>query len=92
MTVRIHYMTQVRAVLGLAGEEVELAEPSPAASVLNALAECHGDRFREIVLDAEGRLRPSVLVCLGDEQLDASLQTLVKPGDELTILSAISGG
>lgn len=92
MTVRIHYMTQVRTVLDLAGEEIELAEPSPAANVLSALAERHGERFREIVLDANGKLRPSVLVCLGDEQLDASLQAMVKPGDELTILSAISGG
>lgn len=48
-----------------------------------------GLRFR--VVDEQGRVRPTMLVCVGDE-VCRDLSRALAPSDEVRVLHALSGG
>ncbi len=92
MRVTIIYTTQLRAALGLASESVELPTGASIAVLLDFLAGRHGEAFRTLVLGSDGQILPSILLAVNDQQiLDPANQPLAS-GDEVMILSAISGG
>ena len=92
MNIRVHFTTQIRSALGMAGDVVELPARATVLDLLRRLAQQHGDSFRQSVLDADGHPVPSILMCVGDDQVTGSLDLPLNDGDEVTILSAISGG
>jgi molybdopterin converting factor small subunit len=92
MKVRVSYTTQLKAALGFGSEMVELPPSATLPQLLARLSETHGATFRDLVLENEGRLLPSILLCVGDQQVDIDTVSALKDGDEVTILSAISGG
>jgi molybdopterin converting factor small subunit len=92
MKVRVNYTTQLKAALGRGTEEVDLPDSSTLPQLLQRLTEIHGTAFRDLALDGQGRPLPSILLCIGDEQVDGDSASQLKDGDEVTILSAISGG
>ncbi|MCE9557133.1 MAG: MoaD/ThiS family protein [Planctomycetes bacterium] len=92
MRLTIVYTTQLKAALGTGTESVDIAQPKTTADLLIALAEKHGEEFRRLALDSAGRPLPSLLICVGDEQIAPAAPLSLKDGDTITILSAISGG
>jgi len=92
MQVSVVYTTQVKAALDLPGETIEVAAGSTASDLLKQLVEKHGSKFGELVFTSEGKLLPSLLMCVGDEQLASPADYPLQEGDALTLLSAISGG
>ena len=92
MKVQVHYTTQLKAALGRGSEQVDFAGQCTLPDLLNKLAETHGAVFRDLALDDQGRPLPSILLCIGDQQVDNDSTSKLKDGDEVTILSAISGG
>lgn len=92
MRLNIVYTTQLKAALGIAIEQVDMTPPKTAADLLTALAENHGPEFRRLALDSAGKPLPSLLICVGDEQVAPTAPLQLKDGDTITILSAISGG
>lgn len=91
MKVRVTYTTQLRTSLGISAEVVQLTADTTLASLIRTLADRHGDRFASVALTSDGSLLPSVLLCVGDEQ-EPDLERTLRENDEITILSAISGG
>jgi sulfite reductase beta subunit-like hemoprotein/molybdopterin converting factor small subunit len=75
------------------GADVVEVDARTVREVLAALAARHPDLTAR-VLDAEGRVVPSVNLFVGDEEIGAlqGLDTPVAPGQEVTILPALSGG
>jgi molybdopterin converting factor small subunit len=92
MKVQVNYTTQLKAALGRGSEQVELPSPGTLPRLLQKLVETHGATFRDLALDGQGQPLPSILLCIGDQQVDHDTGTELKEGDEVTILSAISGG
>ena len=92
MNVRVIYTTQLRAALGRGWEEIDLPGPATLPGLLDRLGQLHGPTFRDLVLDSQGRPLPSILLCVGDQQIRADTAGDLKEGDQVTILSAISGG
>jgi len=92
MTVTVNYTTQVKAALGVASETVQLDEACTVAELIQRLANEHGETFRSLVLDAQGRLLPSILLSRDSDQINFDDPVKLADGQELTILSAISGG
>ena len=92
MRLTIVYTTQLKAALGIGAETVDVPAPATAADLLIALGEKHGAEFRRLALDSTGRPLPSLLICIGDEQVAPAAPLSLKDGDTITILSAISGG
>lgn len=75
---------------GLAACEVEAAD---VAALVAALDEQHPGLAAYLV-DEAGRLRPHVNVFVGDEMLRdrQALSDPLEPGDEVTVMQALSGG
>ncbi len=92
MTITVVYTTQLKAALGVSQEQIELGTPCNLATLLDALRQRHASVFSELVSDAKGRLLPSMIICVDDEQIDASSETVIQAGSTVTFLSAISGG
>jgi molybdopterin converting factor small subunit len=86
------YTTQLKAALGKATESIELADDATIGTLIAALTERHGDDFTRFVLDQAGNLLPSIILCIGDEQVAPGNDTPLADGDSVTFLSAISGG
>jgi len=91
MPVTVKIPTQLRAVVGGAGE-AEIAGET-VSEVLDGLYERFGE-LQERICDEDGSLRRFVNVYLGGEDIRylEGLQTPVADGAELTILPAVAGG
>jgi molybdopterin converting factor small subunit len=92
MTVTVAYTTQLKAALGMASEQIELDSPAAVSDLLQALRDRHQAAFADLVFGADNQLLPSVLLCVGDDQIDPNKHHPLKDGDVVTLLSAISGG
>jgi molybdopterin converting factor small subunit len=90
--ITVLFTTQLKAALGKSSEELELDRPARVGDVLERLRERHGDALQGLLYDAAGKLLPSVLLCVGDEQVSADHSVELREGDTITLLSAISGG
>jgi molybdopterin converting factor small subunit len=90
--VRIQYMAQVRQAAGVAEDGIEMERPCLAADLLLRLAGQRGDTFRRLVVDEQGRLQPTLLVFVGEEQIGPNGGRLLRDGDVITVLSPMAGG
>lgn len=92
MKVQVFYTTQLKSALGFGTEHVDVEPPCTIAQLLGHLVSRHGSTFEEFVLDDHGKPLPSIVLCVGDQQVDGDESVTLQDGDEVTILSAISGG
>jgi molybdopterin converting factor small subunit len=90
--IRVSYTTQLKAAIGASSETFEFAAPPTVAELLDRLSTRHGETFRNLVLDPAGGLASAILLCVGDAQVAYDRTAPLQTGDEVTILSAISGG
>jgi sulfur-carrier protein len=91
MKVTVRYMAQLRRAAGSAAEQVEFDLPCSPADLLKRLAERHGPPFRDLLLDAEGRVQHAVLLFVGDEQI-GPVPVPLRDGDVVTVLTPMAGG
>jgi molybdopterin converting factor small subunit len=89
--VTVRYRAQLRQAVGVAVEHIELDRPCAAVELVTQVAERHGPPLRDLLLAADGRPRPTVLLFVGDEQIGPGSPPL-RDGDEVTILSPMAGG
>src|SRR5207248_525520 len=69
MRITVQYMAQLRRAAGTAEEVVEVAGDCTVAELLLRLAESRGETFRDMVVDAQGKLQPSLLLFVEEEQV-----------------------
>jgi molybdopterin converting factor small subunit len=91
MRVWVRYLAQLRSAAGVAEEAVELDTPCTASDLAARLAAQHGVALRRLLLDADGRLSPVVLVFVGDAQVGPD-HGLLEEGDMVTLLTPVAGG
>jgi molybdopterin converting factor small subunit len=92
MRVSVRYMTQLRTATGTAAETVDVEAPCTAADLVAQIAAHHGAALRRLLLDADGRLHPAILVFVGDVQDDPRESVPLKEGDVVTLLAPVAGG
>ena len=92
MIIKVQYTTQLKAAIGVAEEAIELSDGSTLADLVQTLSVRHEQPFRQLVLSGSGQLLPSILLCVDDEQVEASDGRGLADGSVVTFLSAISGG
>ena len=92
MKLTTHYTTQLKASLGVSSEPIEFDAPFNLSQLLALLNERYGDDFRQFALDSDGKLLPSIIVCINDQQVDANDDPELQADCQVTFLSAISGG
>lgn len=81
MTIRVLYFARIREKLGLDAEEIEVEEGSTVGDVLDGLAMRY-----EIVRGLQAALRAGV------NDRYASRGVVLMDGDEVALLSPVSGG
>lgn len=91
MLITIHYSAQARTLVGKASEPVELDGPRPVRDVLVQLVQKHPE-LRRLLLTEQGLPHPSLLLFVGDEQVDREGARLLQAGETLCILPPIAGG
>lgn len=92
MQVSVSYATQIRRVTGTSSELLEVALSATLQDVIEVACERHGDKLRTALLDSEGQIQYSIMVCLNDQQVTDASKQRVSQGDEVLVVSAISGG
>lgn len=92
MQVTVEYAAQVKRAAGVASESVDVDDGCSVQDALSRIAEQHGDPLAKLLLGEEGRLHPSILLFVGDEQVRWETPRQLSAGDVITILSPISGG
>lgn len=92
MKISFSYFAQVRQAAGAETEQLDIAAGSDLAAALALAAEKHGDAFRKLVLDDFGVVRPSMLVLVNGVPAQRGGTRQLADGDEVTLLSAVSGG
>lgn len=92
MLVSVQYTTQLKAALGVTQQQVQLRDDATLSDLLKQLTEQHGAAFADLVLMADGRLLPSIIICIDDQQRSADPEIPLQDGNQVMLLSAISGG
>jgi molybdopterin converting factor small subunit len=91
MKVTVKYMAQIKQAAGVGSEQVELDQPCSVQELVAGLAERRGQPLRKLLLDERGGVQPTVLLFVGDSQVEGDRLQL-KDGDVVTLLSPIAGG
>ena len=92
MKVKIRYCGQLKQAAGCAAEEVKPGGELSARELIASVAARHGEPLTGYLLDESGRLRPTVLAFVNEEQIDWETPRPLGDGDELVFMSAIAGG
>jgi hypothetical protein len=56
------------------------------------VADRHGEAVRNLLVDGRGNVQPTLLLFVGDQQVARLEPRPLSEGDELTIMTPISGG
>ena len=89
MQIKVSFTSQLKAALGKGDESITLPENATVQDAIDALSKSYVDEFQQFVV-TDGRLMPSILTSVNDQQVDCSAE--LQDGDNLILLSAISGG
>lgn len=94
MKLRVQYTGQLRTTVGRSEDELELAEPTRLPVALRELVSHLGEQARPHLTTAEGGLASGLLVVVNGSAVCGSQahETLLKPGDVVTLLPPIAGG
>ncbi len=91
MSVKVRIPTPLRKITG--GKDEVLAEGATVGEVIDDVEKSHNG-LKERICEENGELRRFVNLYLNDEDIrfEDNLKTVVKDGDELSIIPAIAGG
>ena len=92
MQLTIRYETLLKRAAGVARQTLEVDETDDVRKVVTQLASQASDKVKSMLVDASGSVQPSLLIFVNDRQVAASESCSVSDGDEVTLMSPISGG
>lgn len=92
MQIIVEYTAQARRAVGVGREEIDLPPAATLGDLLAAVARRHGAPLEQVLFDAQGKLHPSILLFVRDEQTRWDAARPLDEHDVVTILSPISGG
>ena len=90
--VKVEYSAQLKKAIGHDREEVEIAAGATAQDVLREIADREGGDVRRFLIREDGRLSPTVLLCVNDEQVLWSTPRTLAKGDLVSLTTPIAGG
>ena len=92
MKVIVKYSAQLKQAAGVAQETLEVADGCLARDAVLKLAAGKSGPLKEMLLDSVGAPRAHILLCVNDEQVGWDSGVKLNEGDEIALLSPISGG
>ena len=92
MNIQIEFLAQLGVAAGGRRRTLEVSQTCSAQDAIRSALNGDGEELRALVLDAEGGLRGSLLVFVGDEQLDWDQPKALRPGETIVLAPPIAGG
>jgi len=92
VNVRVIYTTQLKQALDRSSDDFELSPSATVCDLFDSISEIHGENFDKLARDGKGELSSSLLLCVGDQCIGRDFSRKLNAGDELTLLSPVSGG
>ena len=92
MKVRVEYSAQLKRAIGHASEELEIESGTTAQEVLRQIAKREGGDVESFLIREDGRLSPTVLLCVNDEQVLWSAARALADRDVVSLTTPIAGG
>lgn len=95
MKVKVRYLGSVGVALGKQEEEIDIGDAARLSDLLTKLAEKHGEKFRDDVLDPDRTdIRVDYVAAVNGVLINQlqGIQTKLKPGDTIVLMPAVSGG
>jgi molybdopterin converting factor small subunit len=93
MEIKIQYTGQLANLTGTPEESVDLKSGTTLAQMISELVSRHGSDYSDLLLNAQGNLRPSLLVIFDGEQAEAPLESLVLDDvHTVMLMTPIAGG
>ncbi len=92
MKVTVKYTAQAKQFAGVGCEEIEVPDSTNVTQFIQSIGARSNSELRNLLVDFEGTPRLSYLVFIGDRCLRGNSNEALKPNDEITIMSMISGG
>ena len=92
MKITIEYSAQIRHIIGVSEETIDLEDSQYLHDLILHLAEKHGQLFKDLILDMEGNLSRMILASVNGEQIRGIPSANLKDGDRVNLMSPISGG
>ncbi len=92
MNIKLRFTAQLKDKAGLSTDQIELNPNEKLQSLLRRLVERYGNDFGEILFDEKGFYRNSNLIAINGYQVNYEENNELNEGDEITILSPVSGG
>lgn len=92
MKIHVSYLAQLKSLRGQENETLELGEAPTVRGVIDHLANAHGAKLRDMLLTGEGKVRTSILIFAGEDQVDPESLEPLTDGQTLTLLSPMAGG
>ena len=93
MEITIQYTGQLAGLAGETDETIDVDSGTALPALIAQLCERHGAKYADLLVNAEGNLRPSTLVILDGEQASGSPSEIVLDGVKTVMLmTPIAGG
>ncbi|MEM2280804.1 MAG: MoaD family protein [Candidatus Bathyarchaeia archaeon] len=97
MRVKVEYLGHIREIIRSGREEeLEIAEGASLGDLLLMLAEKYGEPFKKAVYEPGGvDVKQSFIITVNGyllNQLEKGVQTKLKHGDHIILMSIVSGG
>jgi MoaD family protein len=92
MIIKLRFTAQIKDAAGTGSDRIDLFENEKLQSLLRRLSERYGEKFRNILYDDKGRYHKTNLIVVNEEQVEYDENISLNNGDELILLSPVSGG
>jgi molybdopterin converting factor small subunit len=92
MIVKVRYLAQVRHAAGVGEEEVEWPGPGSLQEIVIERARARGEALQRLLLDSTGALQSTILLFVGEEQVERGQDRPLQDGDIVTVLAPMAGG
>lgn len=92
MKITVHLLGQLRHAAGRDAIVIEAPPNTTLTDVIRQAAANYDAAFRAIVFNETGALRPSLMVLYNETPIDKDSLPTLRDGDQITLLTAISGG
>ncbi len=92
MKIHLTYMAQIKTIIGIGKETVEIDDSAHAQDLINLICDKYGADLEKLLLDDNKRLRRVILLFLGDEQCFWDDNPALTDQQQVTFMSPIAGG
>ncbi len=92
MEITLKYMGQLRHLADKDSDQIECSQGASLTDLMTAASKKYDQRFVDIVLDATGAIRRSLIIIIDGVSADKDAPPNLSDGDTITLLTAIAGG